>query len=56
MNIKGLIPTLVIADEGKTKSHKRDKSLNTPAFNKKAKTRRAKAKHDAKGRKTNRGK
>lgn len=36
------------------KSRKRDKSLNTPEFNKKAKKRRAKAKHDAKGRKTNR--
>ena len=35
-------------------SRKRDKGLNTPEFNKKAKKRREKAKHDAKGRKKNR--
>ncbi len=32
---------------------KRDKSLNTPEFNRKAKKRRAKEKHDAKARKVN---
>lgn len=37
-------------------SPKRDKSNNTPEFNKKAKKRRAKAKFDAKGRKANRKK
>lgn len=35
------------------KSHKRDKSLNTPEFNRKWKARRKKAKFDAKGRKIN---
>lgn len=34
-------------------SPKRDKSQNTEEFNIKAKKRRAKAKHDAKGRKIN---
>lgn len=37
----------------KRDKHKRDKRLNTPEFNRKAKARREKAKHDAKARKRN---
>lgn len=40
----------------KVKSHKRDKSRNTPEFNKMAKERRAKAKKNAVARKKNRKK
>lgn len=40
----------------KPRVYKRDKSKNKPEFNKMVKKRRAKAKHDAKGRKVNRKK
>jgi hypothetical protein len=40
----------------KPRIYKRDKSKNKPEFNKMVKKRRAKAKHDAKARKTNRKK
>lgn len=64
MSLLGHKPTLSILDEllhrdpkpAPKKSHKRDKSKNTPEFNKKAKARREKAKHDSKGRTKNRGK
>lgn len=61
-SIKGSKPDLVIFDElilgkvNKNKPFKRDKSLNTPEFNSKAKKRREKAKSAKKSRKGNRGK
>lgn len=56
-NIEALIndgPGLAPGKPSVFKDGKRDKSLNTPEFNKKAKARRAKAKRDAKNRKKNR--
>lgn len=49
------VVNVVIVEENMM-SWKRDKSKNTPEFNKMAKKRRAKAKHDAKNRKKNRKK
>lgn len=49
-SFRGVEPVFITTDEGVTK---RDKSLNTPQFNKKAASRRAKAKMAAKSRKFN---
>lgn len=57
--MRGNLPAFLAMDEltkPEERSHKRDKSKNTPAFNKMASARRAKAKESAKARKKNRGK